>query len=97
MESQFEIQASLSTLALRFGWSRNGIIQALLHGLEPPEAQRRHLAVADDAEREILARIETQAEKSIGITRRDIQEHIRTFYNTVRPRTTEKMRCTPRH
>jgi hypothetical protein len=62
----------------------------LLHGLEPHEARRRYLALGDDAEREILKWIETQAAKSRAATPRHIRKHIGTCYNALRTRATEK-------
>jgi hypothetical protein len=72
MESQLKIPFSFSALARGFGGGCDRVIQALLHNLEPPDARGRHLALADDAEGEILTGIETQEAKSAAVT----AEHI---------------------
>jgi hypothetical protein len=74
--------SSLSALVCEFGCGRDRVTQALLRGVKPPEARGRHLALADDAGREILTCIETQAAKSIAMTLRNIRKHIVTFQDT---------------
>jgi hypothetical protein len=97
IESQLEIPVLLTALVQGFGCDWDRVTQALLHGLEPPDARRCHLELVDNAEREILVAIETQTRKSTALRRRDIQKHIRTRYNALRLRTTEKTRCTLRY
>jgi hypothetical protein len=81
MESELESSVSLGVLARGFGCGQDRAIQPLLLSLEHLEARERHLALADDVEREILPVIETQAEKSTAVAYRDIQKHVRTCDN----------------
>jgi hypothetical protein len=39
------------------------------------------MALADDAQREILTGVQAQGAKSTAVTRRDIRQHVRTCYN----------------
>jgi hypothetical protein len=58
MESQLEIPVSLNALTRGFTCGQDRVTQALLYGQGPSEARRPHLALSDDAKREILMRIE---------------------------------------
>jgi hypothetical protein len=55
MDSRLQIPTSISALAARFGCGRDRVKKALAHGLEPPDTPGGHLAMSDDAKKEILS------------------------------------------
>jgi hypothetical protein len=81
MDSRVQVPISISPLTAEFGYGLHRVKKTLAYGLEPPETRRRHLAVSDDAEREIVSPIQTNAVKNKVVTHRDLREHITTSYN----------------
>jgi transposase len=81
MISHFNLPISISALARAFGCYRNRVPQALAHGIAPPEARGRHLALDAEIEGEFLLWIETNDAKPTAVTARDIRAHIGSYYN----------------
>jgi transposase len=64
---------SISALAARFSCGRDRVKKARTHGFEPFETRGRHPAMSDDAEREILSWIQTNAAKNKKVTPKDLR------------------------
>lgn len=79
--SELNLPISIGALSRAFRCDRNRVTQALAHGLEPPEARGRHLAVDAGIEDELLVWIEANAAKSTAVTARDVRAHIRSHYH----------------
>jgi hypothetical protein len=62
--SKLQIPISLSSLRRAFQCHRTCVTQALVQGLELPQARGRHLAIDDQIERELLAWIQSNAAKN---------------------------------
>jgi hypothetical protein len=78
--SILSLPISISSLVRAFDCKRDRVTSALAHGLEPPETRGRHLGLAEDHERELLAWIHGQVSKNNPVTWCDIRQYVTSRY-----------------